>query len=61
MDFSSVDFIDPVVTALNERRAFSIDLETTGLSPLDSRILLCQISTGDQTFVMQPSRADLNR
>ncbi len=50
-----------MVQALNERTAFSLDLETTGLSPFDSRILLAQVSVGDKTFVMLPSRVDMTR
>lgn len=50
-----------MVRALNERNTFSLDLETTGLQPIDSRIQLCQISTGDQTFVMLPSQVDMQR
>lgn len=40
---------DEVVSALNDVNAFSIDLETTGLTPIDSRILLCQIGLPDGT------------
>lgn len=50
-----------MVQAINERNTLSIDLETTGLSPFDSRILLCQISTGDKTFVMLPSKVDISK
>lgn len=49
-----------MVQALNERRIFSIDLETTGLIPFDSRILLCQVSTKEQTFVFLPSEVDMS-
>lgn len=50
-----------MVSALNERNTLSLDIETTGLLPFDSRILLCQVSVGDQVFVMQPSRVDMTR
>lgn len=50
-----------MVQALNERTTFSIDIETTGLIPFDSRILLCQVATHDKTFVMLPSRVDMTR
>jgi DNA polymerase-1 len=49
-----------VVSALNETRAFSIDLETTGLFPRDSRILLCQIGIKpDQWFVIDATKVAL--
>lgn len=36
-----------------------MDLETTGLNPIDSKILLCQISTPDNNFVIDVSRVSL--
>lgn len=53
--------ITPLVQTLGERNTFSIDLETTGLNPLDSRIHLCQVSTYDKTYVMIPSKVDMTR
>src|SRR5260221_7643182 len=53
--------ISPVVSALSERSVFSLDTETTGLSPFDSRILLVQISTPETNFVMRPSFVDMRR
>lgn len=50
-----------MVQALSERNTFSIDLETTGLSPIDSRILLCQVSTKEKNFVMIPSKVDMTK
>jgi DNA polymerase I len=36
-----------------------LDLETTGLTPLDSRILLCQIGTRDTNFVIDVNRVPI--
>jgi len=44
-----------VVRALDNTDTFSFDLETTGLSPLDSRILLLQFGTREKQFIMRPS------
>jgi DNA polymerase-1 len=44
--------ISPVVSALQYTSAFAFDIETTGLAPIDSRILLCQIGTRDTNFVI---------
>lgn len=38
---------------------FAIDLETTGLNPVDSRILLCQIGFGDKDYVIDARKVDL--
>jgi DNA polymerase-1 len=49
-----------VVSALSEVNAFGIDLETTGLTPIDSRILLCQIGLPDHTvYVMDVNSVKL--
>ena len=49
-----------VVSALNDVNIFSIDLETTGLTPIDSRILLCQIGLPDnRVFVIDANAVDL--
>lgn len=46
------DSVEPVVSALNNTSIFAFDIETTGLSPLDSRILLMQFGVGDTAFVI---------
>jgi DNA polymerase I-like protein with 3'-5' exonuclease and polymerase domains len=46
---------EEVVSALNGTDVFSFDLETTGLSPLDSRILLLQVGTREQQFIIRAS------
>ena len=47
---------DEVVSALSDVNTFSIDLETTGLTPIDSRILLCQIGLPDhRVFIITNS------
>ena len=43
---------DEVVQALNGVNIFSLDIETTGLNPLDSRIVLCQIGLSDVVYVI---------
>jgi len=48
-----------VVSAFGDRSVFSLDLETSGLSPLDSRILLVQIGFNDKTYVINPARLSL--
>lgn len=54
------DSTDEVVSALSRVNTFSIDLETTGLTPIDSRILLCQIGISDGTvFVIDLNSVDL--
>jgi len=51
---------DDVVSALNDVNIFSIDLETTGLTPIDSRILLCQIGLPDnRVFVINVNSVNL--
>lgn len=48
------DSTDEVVSALSGVNTFSIDLETTGLAPIDSRILLCQIGLpGGLVYVIE--------
>ena len=52
---------DEVVSALGGVSAFAIDLETTGLTPIDSRILLCQIGLPDHTvFVIDTNAVKLD-
>ena len=50
---------DEVVQALNDIGTFSIDIETTGLAPIDSRILLCQIGLPDITYVIDVAHLSL--
>lgn len=37
----------------------SLDLETTGLNPLDSRIIVCQIGFGDHEYVIDTRKVDI--
>lgn len=46
------DTLDPVISKLQDNNVFSYDIETTGLSPIDSRILLAQIGFQDSTYVI---------
>jgi DNA polymerase-1 len=50
-----------VVAKFNEFSTVAIDLETTGLNPHDSRILLCQVGFPDKSaFVIDASKVDLH-
>lgn len=52
--------MEPVLTDFNRFDTVSFDLETTGLSPLDSRILLAQIGFPDDTqYIIDARRVDL--
>lgn len=51
--------LDEVVSEFPNYTVFSLDLETTGLNPLDSRITLCQIGFGDKTFVIDATKVAL--
>lgn len=51
--------IAPVLTAIESTNIFALDLETTGLNPLDSRILLCQVGVGDHEYVIDARKVDL--
>jgi DNA polymerase I len=54
------DNISQVVSRFSEYDAFSFDLETTGLNPLDSRILLCQVGFPDgSNYVIHAGKVDL--
>lgn len=44
--------MEPVLSKLNTSQSFALDIETTGLSPFDSRILLCQIGFPDKVYVI---------
>jgi DNA polymerase I-like protein with 3'-5' exonuclease and polymerase domains len=46
------DSLEGVLADFGKYDVFALDLETTGLSPLDSRILLCQIGFGDKQYVI---------
>ena len=48
-----------MVSALLTHKTFAIDLETTGLTPLDSRILLCQIGLRNINYVIDASKVPL--
>lgn len=47
--------IEPILSDFSRYNTFAFDIETTGLSPLDSRILLAQISFPDKSYVILPS------
>ena len=46
------DSLESVLADFGKYDVFALDLETTGLNPLDSRILLCQIGFGDKQYVI---------
>lgn len=48
-----------MVSDLSNTSLFSLDIETTGLRPIDSRILLVQISTRDVSYVINPGKVKL--
>lgn len=49
-----------MVTEFANSQIFSLDLETTGLNPIDSRILLCQVGFPDKSFVIDASKVKLD-
>ena len=49
-----------VLTDLERHTTFSLDLETTGLNPIDSRILLCQIGFRTHEYVLDARKVDLS-
>lgn len=52
--------LDEVVAEFARSSVVALDLETTGLSPLDSRIVLCQLGFPGSTFVIDASKVDLH-
>lgn len=54
------DNLDGVVSALNDVDTFTFDLETTGLTPIDSRILLAQIGVWGKEYVIDCNRLTLD-
>lgn len=50
--------LDPLLLKFSEYDTFSFDTETSGLNPIDSRLLLAQITFPDETFVIN-ARLDL--
>lgn len=62
MDWQLVRSDDPdLLSGFNNYNQFSIDLETTGLNPHDSRLLLCQIGFPDgKVFVINALENDLD-
>lgn len=48
-----------MVSCYSNYDTFSLDLETTGLNPIDSRIILCQIGFPDNTYVIDATKVDL--
>jgi DNA polymerase-1 len=51
--------ISPVVSKFADKSVFALDLETTGLNPIDSRILLCQIGFDDSVYVINVGSVNL--
>jgi DNA polymerase-1 len=51
--------LDEVVAKFAEFNTCAVDLETTGLSPYDSRILLCQIGFPDSQYVIDARKTNL--
>lgn len=49
-----------MVAALGDCSTFALDLETSGLAPIDSRILLCQIGVPGMNYVIDATRTDLS-
>lgn len=49
-----------MVAHLDVERVFSLDLETSGLNPIDSRILLCQIGFPDTQYVVEVATTDIS-
>jgi DNA polymerase I-like protein with 3'-5' exonuclease and polymerase domains len=62
VDWQLVRSDDPdLLSGFNNYNQFSIDLETTGLNPHDSRLLLCQIGFPDgKVFVINALENDLD-
>lgn len=48
-----------MVSSLEQQSIFAIDLETTGLDPIDSRILLCQIGVDDINYVIDVAKVPI--
>lgn len=48
--------LSEVILDIERSDTIAVDLETTGLSPIDSRILLCQIGTGPTQWVINVSK-----
>jgi len=48
-----------VVAHFSTDNIIGLDLETTGLSPIDSKIILCQIGFRDHTYVIDTSKVDI--
>jgi DNA polymerase I-like protein with 3'-5' exonuclease and polymerase domains len=53
------DNIEQVVSAIESVSTFALDLETTGLEPIDSRILLCQIGVPGINYVINAAQVPL--
>lgn len=55
-----VDSFDEVILRLQNTDTFTLDIETTGLNPHDSRILLCQVSPNpEEQYVFNAETVDL--
>jgi DNA polymerase-1 len=52
--------IDPLISEFARFNTFSLDIETSGLSPLDSRFLLVQIAFPDKAFVVNCANTDIH-
>lgn len=48
-----------MVSCFGNSDTFALDLETTGLNPVDSRIVLCQIGFPGKTFVIDVSKVGI--
>lgn len=51
--------LDDVLADIRGKEVISLDLETTGLNPIDSRILLCQVGTSDIDWVIDVRKVSL--
>ena len=61
MDYTFVEgTLDAVLEQFNKYSVVGLDLETSGLNPIDSRILLCQLAfEGGDCFVIDARKVDL--
>lgn len=61
MDFKYVTTdLEEILPKFEQYNTFAIDLETTGLNPADSRILLCQIGFPDDIYVINTALVDIS-
>lgn len=55
------DSIQEVLSDLRTARIFTFDIETTGLNPIDSRILLVQVGIGDKAYVIDYKSVNIDK